>query len=255
MFKKLIGEILGQISNKIFGTMNNAAGETYLSVEEEPHLSEKGGSPYYVVTTCSCSNGYQQGMKCTLPLMEYLLNGYTVLTHVYISRRQKEAIEHGIKFCADYAKAATEDSTRGERVYINGEGEMIAITKGINKNLAETIMNTPQLVHTVGYWQTAYEEAPEQNSITDFQSAWGIFEKDSIIDIRYPGVSRGVLVGISKTEGAEAQLVDKLLKFARLHETKIDFGWPEALAVAQATDASVLANRISFAQESVRKKQ
>lgn len=51
----------------------------------------------------------------------------------------------------------------------------------------------------------------------------------------------------------EAQLVGKLLEFARLHEKKIDFGWPEALAVAQATDASVLANRISFAQESVRK--
>lgn len=59
---------------------------------------------------------------------------------------------------------------------------MIAITKGINKNLVETITNTPELVHTVGYWQAAYKGAPEQNSITNFQSAFDSLEKDSVID-------------------------------------------------------------------------
>lgn len=106
-------------------------------------------------------------------MMEYLLNGYMVFTHVYIRRRQKEAIEHGIKFCADYAESAAKGPTRGERVYINGEGKMIAITKGINKNLVETIMNTPEFFNSTGYWQAAYEETPEQNHIADFQSAFG----------------------------------------------------------------------------------
>lgn len=251
MSKKLIGKI----SDKIFGAMNNKSGETYLSVEEDIHAMCDYGLSHYIVTTRSCSSGYEQRMKCALPMMEYLLNGYTVFTHVYISRRQKEAIEHGIKFCADYAEAASKDPTRGERVYINGEGEMIAITKGTNKNLVETIMNTPEFSNSIGYWQAAYEETPEQNHIADFQSAFDSLEKDSVIDVQCLCADAAVTVGISKAEGAEAQLVGKLLEFARLHETKIDFGWPEALTVAQVMDASVLANRISFAQESVRKKQ
>lgn len=106
-----------------------------------------------------------------------------------------------------------------------------------------------------GYWQAAYEETPEQNRIADFQSAFDSLVKNSVIDVQCLYAGADVTVGISKTEGAEAQLVGKLLKFSRLHETKIDFGWPEASTVAQAADASVLVNRISFAQESVRKKQ
>lgn len=98
MFKQLIEEILGKISNKIFGTMNDAAGETYLSVEENIHAVCDYDLSHYVVTTRSCSSGYEQRMKCALSLMEYLLNGYTVLTRVYVSRRQKEAIEYSKKF-------------------------------------------------------------------------------------------------------------------------------------------------------------
>ena len=96
---------------------------------------------------------------------------------------------------------------------------------------------------------------PEQSHIADFQSAFDTLEKDAVIDVQCLCAGADVTVGIFKAESAEAQLVGKLLKFARLHETKIDFGWTEALTVAQATDASVLVNRISFAQESVRKKQ
>ena len=255
MCYKLIGEVYAQILNKIIGTRNDAVGETYLSVEEDIHAMCDYDLSHYIVTTRSCYSGYEQRMKCALPMMEYLLNGYTVFTHVYIRRRQKEAIEQGIKFCADYAEAASKDPTRGEKVYINGEGEMIAITKGTNKNLVETIMNTPELSNSIGYWQAAYEETPEQNHIADFQSAVDSLDKDSVIDVQCLCAGAAVTVGISKAEGAEAHLVGMLLEFARLHETKIDFGWPDALAVALATDASVLVNSISFAQESVRKKQ
>ena len=39
----------------------------------------------------------------------------------------------------------------------------------------------------------------------------GFKKKDSVIQMRYPGVERDLLVGISPTEGSEAQLANKLL--------------------------------------------
>lgn len=80
-----------------------------------------------------------------------------------------------------------------------------------------------------------------------------LFSKRSYYSGAIPRGGRGILVGVSSTEGAEAWLVEELLAFAKLYGTKIDFGWPEALAVAQALDASVLANRIPFAKKPVRK--
>ena len=243
MLEKLIGEKLRKISSKIFGTMNDESGETYLSVEEDIHAMFDYDLSRYIITTRSCSSGYEQYMKYALPLMEYLLNGYTVLTRIYVSRRQKEAIEYSAKFCTDYAETSAKDPSRSEKVYINGEGEMIAITKGINKNLVETIMNTPELVNTVGYWQVAYAEMPEQNSITDFQSAFSSLEKDSVIDAQCLCARAAVTVGISKAEGAEMQLIDKLLEFARLHKTKIDFIWLDDVAITHPDYTAILYNR------------
>lgn len=130
---------------------------------------------------------------------------------------------------------------------------MLTITKFTNKKLAEAIMNKPEMDDSVGYLPSAFEGSPEQENIVNYQSAWRFFQKEAIIQARYPGVGRGILVGVSSTEGAEAWLVEELLAFAKLYGTKIDFGWPEALAVAQALDASVLANRIPFAKKPVRK--
>ena len=122
MFKNLFQKTFDKLFNKIFGFVKDEFGETFLFVEQEAHLPEYCEASYYVVTTISCANGYEQRMKCAIPLMAHLLNGYTVLTHMYVSRRQKDAIEMCIKFCADYAENAAKNPTEGEKVYINGEG-------------------------------------------------------------------------------------------------------------------------------------
>lgn len=223
-------------------------GETFLSVEEDIHTMVDYNLPYYFITTRSCSNGYEQPMKYALPLMAYLLNGYMVFTHVYVKRRQENAVEMGVKFCADYAENAAK-----EEVYIDGKGEMLVITKGMNQKLAKVIMNAPALAASVGYTQAAFEKMPEPGNIVDFQSAWNFLENNSVVDVQCPCAGADVHVGISSTEGAEAWLVEELLAFAKLYGTKFDFGWPEALAVAQALDSSVLANRIPFAKKPVRK--
>lgn len=209
--------------------------EIFLSVEEDIHTMVDYNLPYYFITTRSCSSGYEQPMKYALPLMAYLLNGYMVFTHVYVKRRQENAVEMGVKFCADYAENAAKENGE-EEVYIDGKGEMLVITKGMNQKLAKVIMNAPALAASVGYTQAAFEKMPEPGNIVDFQSAWNFLENNSVVDVQCPCAGADVHVGISSTEGAEAWLVEKLLAFAKLYGTKFDFGWPEALAVAQALD-------------------
>ena len=153
MFKKLVLKELKKLASKMFGFIfqEDKGGETFLSVEEDIHAMVDYNLPYYFVTTRSCSNGYEQPMKYALLLMAYLLKGYTVFTHVYVKRRQENAVEMGIKFCADYVENAAKENGE-EEVYIDGKGEMLVITKDMNRKLAEAIMNAPELaVYASGF--------------------------------------------------------------------------------------------------------
>lgn len=204
-----------------------------LYLEQDPHLYAPGFDAYTLAARASWNGKDLEMPVLALRIMEGLLDGFAVFTHLrdlpvdplVMAELSKYRVAPQC-FVPSYVRFCQGHPSESERVFYDGKDAMLTLTNGMNRGLLEAFFMTPGFNQTILMMQTGCSQNVLKMPISDYAEAvQHSKEVDYRLSVNY--YLNSIHINIQNELFSEQELLKKLRSVCSANGKALELLWPE----------------------------